>query len=98
MVTVSRSKGSTVFCKLELHALKLSQISRNRAHSVIGRDIDQVTRATKTESVTSGTSTAVPQRTGGGAGGGGTREVNPMKWTLLYHRIHSHLVLLLNLT
>ena len=97
MVTVSRSKGSTVFCKLEVHVLKLkSQISRNRTHSVIGRDIDQVTRATKTESVTSGTTTAVPQRTGGG--GVGTRNVNPMKWTLLYHRIHSHLVLLLNLT
>ena len=29
---------------------------------------------------------------------GKTRGVNPMKWTLLYHRIHSHLVLLLNLT
>ena len=96
MVTVSRSKGSTVFCKLEVHVLKLkSQISRNRTHSVIGRDIDQVTRATKTESVTSGTSTVVPQRRGRG---GGTRDVNPMKWTLLYHRIHSHLVLLLNLT
>ena len=47
MVTVSRSKGSTAFCKLEVHVLKLSQISRNRAHSVIGRKIDQVTRATK---------------------------------------------------
>ena len=48
MVTVSQSKGSTVFCKLEVHVLKLkSQISRNRAHSVIGRNIDQVTRATK---------------------------------------------------
>ena len=69
MVTVSQSKGSTVFCKLEVHALKLSQISRNRTHSVIGRDIDQVTRATKTESVTSGTSTAVPQRRGRGGGG-----------------------------
>ena len=69
MVTVSRSKGSTVFCKLEVHVLKLkSQISRNRTNSVIGRDIDQVTRATKTESVTSGTTTAVPQRTGGGGG------------------------------
>lgn len=80
MVTASRSEGSTVFCKLEVHVLKLSQISRNRAKVAQARRFHR----------------------GGGAeeagGRGKTRDVNPMKRTLLYHRVHSDLVLLLNLT